>query len=125
MKDIQRFKGDFALFSADEKVVLLGFLAEGGGAEFVERLAAARRRTQQRADSDAATDARRRLTVGVRLPRELVEKYRACATEHGLSMYRFTCNALEREHARLMESNTSCSTPTTIVSKPSISSTCL
>lgn len=89
------------LFSADEKVVLLGFLADGGDSAFLERLAAARRRTLQRADSDAATDLSRRLLIGARLPRELAERYRDCATEHGLSLYRFVCNALEREYTRL------------------------
>ena len=98
----EQFKGDFCLFSADEKVVILGALAaQDAPVTFLERLAAARRRTSQRADSDAITDAKRRLTVGVRLPRELVEQYQACATAHGLSMYRFTCNALEREFQRL------------------------
>ena len=104
-----RFRGDFMLFSADEKVVLLGFLADGGDADFLSRLAAARRRTQQRADSDAVTDLGRRLLVGARVPRELAERYRECATEHGLSLYRFVCNALEREYAHLKESNR-CST---------------
>jgi len=97
----ERFKGDFALFSADEKVVLLGFLAEGGDTNFIVRMAQARRRTLQRAGSDAVTDQSRRLLVGARLPRPLAEKYRACAHANGLSLYRFVCNALEREYRRL------------------------
>ena len=106
----EHFKGDFCLFSADEKVVILGALAQGDApVAFLERLAAARRRTQQRADSDAVTDLGRRLLVGARVPRELAERYRECATEHGLSLYRFVCNALEREYAHLKESNR-CST---------------
>ena len=103
MENLERFKGDFCLFSADEKVVLLGFLASGGSDTFIERLAAARRRTCQRADSDASTDLGRRLLVGARLPRPLAEKYRACASSHGLSLYRFVCSALEREYLRLTE----------------------
>ena len=100
----EHFKGDFCLFSADEKVVILGALAQGDApVAFLERLAAARRRTQQRADSDAETDFGRRLLVGARVPRPLAEKYRACAAANGLSLYRFVCNALEREYARLTQ----------------------
>ena len=101
MEKLERFKADFCLFSADEKVVLLEFLASGGSSAFVERLAAARRRTCQRAESDAETDLGRRLLVGARLPRPLAEKYRSCAADHGMSLYRFVCSALEREFARL------------------------
>ena len=69
----------------------------------LERLAAARRRTQLRQDSDRMTDPARRILVGARLPRPLAEQYRACAAGHGLSLYRFVCNALEREYRRLTE----------------------
>jgi len=104
VENLERFKGDFCLFSADEKIVLLGFLAAGGSESFVESLAKARRRTCQRADSDAETDLGRRLLVGARIPRPLAERYRKCAAAHGISLYRFVCNALEREFRRL-ESN--------------------
>ena len=104
MENLERFKADFCLFSADEKIVILEHLASGGDSAFVERLAAARRRTQQRADSDAETDKGRRLLVGTRLPRPLAEKYRACAKGHGMSLHAFVCSALEREFRRL-ESN--------------------
>ena len=101
MRFSERFPADFDLFSADEKVVLLSFLADGGDSAFVERLAAARRRTAQRAESDSVTDQGRRILVGARLPRPLAERYRACAQAHGASLYRFVCNAMEREYWRL------------------------
>ena len=66
-------------------------------------LVLARRRTQQRRDSDRETDVQRRLLVGARLPRETAERYRACAKEHGLSLYAFAAAALEREYRRLTE----------------------
>ena len=104
MENLGQFKADLALFSADERVVILGTLAAGEApVAFLERLAAARRRTAQRADSDTVTDLSRRLLVGARLPRALAERYRACAHANGLSLYRFVCNALEREYWRLRD----------------------
>ena len=98
----ERFKGDLELFSADEKAVILGTLEEGEvSAAFLERLAAARRRTVQRANSDARTDRGRRLLVGARVPWERAERYRKCAAANGISLYRFACQALEREFERL------------------------
>ena len=104
MDKITRFRADLALFSADERAVLLDAL-EGGRVSpaLLIRLAQARRRTCQRAESDAITDRGRRILVGARLPRPLAERYRACASEHGLSLYRFVCNALEREYWRLRD----------------------
>lgn len=99
MQNVERFGADLAFFSADEKIVILGFLAQGGDQAFVERLAQARRRTAQRQESDAATDQGRRLLVGARVPRPLAEKYRACAKARGISLYRFVCLALEREYS--------------------------
>ena len=99
VRNVERFGADLVFFSADEKIVLLGFLADGGDQAFVERLAQARRRTAQRQESDAETDKGRRLLVGARLPRPLAEKYRACAKARGISLYRFVCLALEREYS--------------------------
>jgi len=100
----ERFREDLFLFSAVERAVLLAALEAGQVKPgLLVRLAAARRRTCQRADSDAVTDQARRILVGARLPRETAEKYRACASEHGLSLYRFICNALEREYWRLRD----------------------
>ena len=102
--NVERFKGDIMLFSADERVVILGALdAQEAPVAFLERLAAARRRTAQRADSDAETDRSRRILVGARLPRILADKYRECAASQGISLYRFVCNALEREYTRLTQ----------------------
>ena len=89
-------------FSADERAVLLDAMGFGQIPPAVlVRLAAARRRASQRADSDARTDHARRLLVGARLPRQTAEKYRKCAAARGLYLYRFVCQALEREYLRL------------------------
>lgn len=95
-------KEGFLLFSTEEREVLLDAL-EAGQRDLVKALVLARRRTQQRRDSDSETDVERRLLVGARLPRETVERYRKCAFEHGQSLYRFACSALEREYRRLTE----------------------
>lgn len=90
----------FLLFSAEEREVLLDALA-AGQRDFVGALVLARRRTQQRRDSDTETDVERRLLVGARVSRKRAERFRKCAQEHGLSLYRFVCNALEHEYQRL------------------------
>ena len=102
MENFERFKADLMLFGVDERRVILESMASGAAPRpFLERLAAARRRTSQRQDSDAITDHSRRVLVGVRLPRKTAERYRVCAADHGLSLYRFVCVALEREYQRL------------------------
>lgn len=90
----------FLLFSTEEREVLLDALA-AGQRELVAALVLARRRTQQRRDSDSETDVERRLTVGARVSRKRAERFRRCAQDHGLSLYRFVDNALEREYRRL------------------------
>ena len=106
MEKWEQFRADLGLFSADERAVLLSALEAGQVRPgLLVRLAQARRRTCQRADSDAVTDQARRLLVGTRLPREPAEKYRQCASSHGLSLYRFVSNALEREYWRLKDND--------------------
>lgn len=95
------FCANLQLFSADERAVLLRWIAEGGSKDLAERLAKARRRTALRQASDAETDQGRRILVGARVPRPLAERYRAAATARGISLYRFVCNALEREYRAL------------------------
>lgn len=90
----------FKLFSAEEREVLLDALA-AGQRELVTALVLARRRTEQRRDSDRETDVERRLLVGARLPKATGEQLRRCAQDHGMSLYRFVCSALEREYQRL------------------------
>lgn len=92
----------FKLFSAEEREVLLDALAQGQR-ELVTALVLARRRTGQRRDSDRKTDADRRILVGARLPRATGEQLRKCVQDHGMSLYRFVCQALEREYRRLTE----------------------
>ena len=107
MEKWERFKADMDLFSADERAILMAALRGHQLPPYLLiRLAKARRRTVQRADSDAETDRARRVLVGARLPRILADKYRECAASQGISLYRFVCNALEREY-RLTESNKS------------------
>lgn len=95
-------KEAFSLFSAEEREVLMDNLAEKNW-PLIKALALARRRAYLKACSDAETDVRRRLTCGARLPRETVERYRECARSHGLSLYQFSSQALEREYVRLTD----------------------
>lgn len=95
----------FSLLSAEEKTVVMLALDNSSSTvkDLVYNLCYARRRAAMRAASDRETDKDRRILVGARLNRPLAEKYRACARERGLSLYRFVCNALEREYRRLTE----------------------
>ena len=93
-----------SLFSAEERDAVLDALAQDMPLSvFVRKLVLARRRAYLKACSDAQTDVKRRLTCGARLPRETVERYRECAREHGLSLYQFSSQALEREYRRLTD----------------------
>lgn len=100
--DKQAMEEGIKLFSAEERDVILEALAQDMPLSvFIRQLVLARRRTQQRWDSDSETDAERRLLVGARVSRKRAERFRKCAQEHGLSLYRFVCNALEHEYQRL------------------------
>ena len=93
-----------SLFSRGEQDALFELIAGNTPTHVcMERLVLARRRAVQRAQSDAETDVSRRLTCGARLPRETVERYRECAHAHGLSLYQFSSQALEREYRRLTD----------------------
>ena len=110
-----RFGDDFAAFSADEArawqkaLKTARALPDVEDAAIMERCLAAvllaRQRAGRRRESDARTDHARRTLVGARLPREVADKYRSCASAHGLSLYRFASNALEREYWRLTDQN--------------------
>ena len=95
----------FSLLSAEEKTVVMLALDNRSSTvkDLVYNLCYARRRAAMRAASDRETDKDRRLLVGARLPRPVAEKYRKCARDKDLSLYRFVCNALEREYRRLTE----------------------
>ena len=60
-------------------------------------IGAARGRAEQCRESNARTDARRRKLVGARVPKEFAQRCKRCADAKGISLYRFVCNALERE----------------------------
>ena len=92
----------FKLFSVEEREVLLDAMAQGQQ-QLVTALVLARRRGGQRRDSDRETDMNRRILMGARLPRATGEQLRQCARDHGMSLYRFVCQALEREYRRLTE----------------------
>lgn len=55
----------------------------------------AMQRTHRRRESDARTDAARRVSVGARVRFEDAERYKRCAGFLGVSMYRFVVDALE------------------------------
>ena len=102
MRELERLKEGLALFPAAERAALLQAMRDRQiTPAALVRLAAARRRASRKADSDARTDHARRILVGARLPRQTAQRYRECAAGHGLSLYRFVCNALEREYRRL------------------------
>lgn len=63
----------------------------------------AMQRTQRRRDSDAATDAARRMTVGARVRVEDAQRYRACAEYMRVSLYRFVVDALEMSCVRVAQ----------------------
>lgn len=56
---------------------------------------AARGRDTRKAASDAATDAGRRKLVGARVPAAFAARCAACAAAEGVSLYRWTYNALK------------------------------
>lgn len=76
-----RIKEGFRLFSAEEKAVMMDALDTDNRdvPDLISRLCLARRRAQQRWQSDMTTDRSRRLLVGARVPRRKAEQYRACA----------------------------------------------
>lgn len=94
----QALKEGFLLFSAEEQTVLLRAL-DAGQHELVAGLVRARRRCAQKQESDVGN----RLLVGARVPRRTAERYRSCARQRGISLYRFVCDALEREYGRLTQ----------------------
>lgn len=97
MDDMGRFSMDFALFSAQERAVLLEALRAGQvKPDCLVRLAQARRRTCRRAESDAKTDAARRVLVGARIPRALYAKVKKRANKRGVSVYRLMVDMIEQ-----------------------------
>lgn len=86
------------LFNPEEQTALLRLL-DLGQHDLVAGVIRAKRRRKQLLEADDNC----RLLVGARVHRQTAERYRMCAREHGLSLYRFVCNALEREYRRLQE----------------------
>lgn len=88
----------FLLFSPEEQSALLRLL-DLGQQDLVAGVVRAKRRRKQLLEADDNC----RLLVGARVHRQTAERYRKCARARGLSLYRFVCNALEREFQRLQE----------------------
>lgn len=94
----EHLKEGFELFSVEEQAVILDALQNRGmmTTDFIQALALARRRAQQRANSDRRTDAKRRELVGAHVPKLLAARVRSCAKGKGVSMYRFLIDGIER-----------------------------
>ena len=95
MRDINQIKKDLELFSKYEiRAILDAWKAGSMSPGFISCLAEARRRTLRRRLVDAQSDHARRTLVGARVPREFYEKCCQIASERGISLYRFTIDAL-------------------------------
>ena len=64
-------------------------------AEALDNFALAAMRADLKRASDRRTDAQRRKLVGARMPREMAQRCKACADALGVSLYRFSMDALE------------------------------
>lgn len=88
-----------AQMSAHEKRVaahLMSHKADFDAAETVLELVAARGQTVRKRSSDQRTDRDRRVLVGARVSRAAAGRYKAAAEAIGVSLYRFTVEALEQ-----------------------------
>ena len=77
-----------------ESAMLRGDLDAAQG---LEQLLGSLGRAESKRESDRTTDARRRRTVGARVPVDFYERVARCAGARGVSLYRFVVDALERE----------------------------
>ena len=94
----EQLKEAFCLFSVEEQAVILDAMQDRQTEilGFIQALALARRRAQQRADGDRRTDAKRRELVGAHVPKSLAARVRSCAKARGVSMYRFLVDGIEQ-----------------------------
>lgn len=69
--------------------------------KLITEIGAARGRAVRRRESDARTDQERRRLVGPRVSQEQAERCKRCAAALGVSLYRFSANALIRECERV------------------------
>ncbi len=90
----ERFKEAFDLLSADEQRAVLQAVETSSRPSDVVAIVMAIDRTRGRRFSDRATDARRRVLVGARVPRELADKVKLAAQEKGVSVYRFVLDTI-------------------------------
>lgn len=78
-------------------------ISQAAALEAASDIILARARTEARRESDKRTDARRRVLVGARVPRETAEQYRAAAERAGVSLYKWVADALEAANDRQKE----------------------
>lgn len=89
-----------AAFTRDEQEALYRVFTavrageQGEACEALKRLCWARERARKREKQSAATDKRRRVLVGARLPREEAEWCKAAAHSKGMSLYAWCRKAL-------------------------------
>lgn len=97
MNPMQLLNEADGMFSASERAVMLeGLFTKQISLEFLEKLTKARKRTIKKAKSDKRTDEDRRQLVGARVEKERYERYKEAADERGVSLYRFTIDALDK-----------------------------
>ncbi len=88
MDAFERFRTAYGCLSADEKRAVCRAMKTSRVSD-VAAIVAAMDRSRRRKASDRATDRRRRVLVGARVPRELAEQVRRAAQARGVSVYRF------------------------------------
>ncbi len=94
MVSVERFKEAFDQLSADEKRAVQQAATTSLRPSDVFDVVMAIDRTRARRSSDRATDAKRRVLVGARVPRELGDKVKLAAQEKDVSVYRFVLDTI-------------------------------
>ncbi len=95
MTAFERFKEAYDCLSADEQRAVMRAVHTSANPQDVVNIVLAIDRARGRRASDRATDRRRRVLVGARVPRSLAEKVRLAARKKGVSEYRFVLDLLE------------------------------
>jgi len=90
-----RFDAALHLLSENEKRAVLHAMHTAVCEEDVEDLVLAMERTRRKRASDRATDSRRRVLVGARVPRALAERVKDAARNKDVSVYRFIVDIIK------------------------------
>ncbi len=91
----ERFNDTLRLLFEDERRAVFHAMHTAVCEEDVEDIVLAMERTRCRRASDRATDARRRVLIGARVPRALAEQVREAARGKGVSVYRFIVDIIK------------------------------